>query len=72
MLLHVTHERWLRGNFFRGRECVLVALPVKMGEFVRKFEVTKMLLHVTLGRLWRGTYPVGFSGEGLFIPYFGV
>ena len=33
------------------------------GEFVRKFQVTKMLLHVTLGRCWRGIYPVDFSGR---------
>ena len=44
------------GSFFRGRESVLVGLPVKMGEFVRKLKVTKMLLHVTLGRWWRGRF----------------
>ena len=54
MLLHVTPGRWLRGDFFWGREFVLVGLPVKMREFARKFQVTKMLLHVTLGRWWRG------------------
>ena len=45
---------------------------VRGKKFVRQFQVTKMLFHVTLGRCWRGIYPVGFSGEGLFISYFGV
>ena len=72
MLLHVTPGRWLRGKYFRGRKFVLVGLPVKIGEFVSQFHVTKMLLHVTLGRWCRVIYPVGFSGEGLFIRYFGV
>ena len=50
MLLHVKPGRWLRGKFFRERKFVLAGLPVKMGEFVRRFKVTKMLLHVKLGR----------------------
>ena len=54
MLLHVTPGRWLRGKYFRGREFILVGLPVKIGGFVRQFQVTKMLLHVTRGRWWRG------------------
>ena len=78
-ICHVTPGRWLRGNFFRGREFVLVGLPVKMGSlyvnskllkcyymlhldigrggiFVRQFELTKILLHVTLGSWWRGGF----------------
>ena len=65
MLVHVTPGRWLRGNFFRVMEFVLVGLPVKMGEFVRKFQVTKSLLHVTLGRWWRGGFIRWFSRGGL-------
>ena len=51
------------GRIFPGREFVLVGRPVKRGEFVRQFQLTKMLLHVTLGRWLRGNYPVGFSGR---------
>ena len=65
MLLHVTPGRWSRGEFFSGRELVLVGLPVKIGEFVRKFQVTKMLLHVTLERWWRGDISSRFLRGGL-------
>ena len=65
MLLRITPGRWLREEVFSGRKFVLVGLPVKMGEFVRKFEVTKMLLHVTLGRWWRGDLSGGFLRGGL-------
>ena len=65
MVLHVTPGRWLRDEFFREREFVLVGLLVKMGEFVRKFQVTKMLLHLTLGRWLRGDLTGGFLRGGL-------
>ena len=65
MLLHVTPGRWLRGDFFPGREFVVVCLPVKMGEYVRKFQVTKMLLHINLGRWWSGDLSGGFLQGGL-------
>ena len=63
--LFVSSELLIEGEIFPGREFVLVGLPVKIGEFVRKFQVTKMLLHVTLGRWWREDLSDGFLRGGL-------